>query len=154
MSNQLKTLILILAATAACSSSNKATDAPKSGSDAKGTDAKVFMDAAKVFMDAPIASTVNIVTCTGASIAQTITTTANDTFMPTTATIAANGIIEFTTTDDHNFENKPGAPANALFRSANPGSQTVCLQFTVAGTFPFQCDVHGGMGMVGTLTVN
>ena len=38
--------------------------------------------------------------------------------------------------------------------SGAPGAQTACLQFTVAGTYPWECVVHAGMGMTGTLTVN
>jgi plastocyanin len=41
-----------------------------------------------------------------------------------------------------------------MFVSGPAGAQTTCLQFTVAGTFPFECVVHAAMGMKGTLTVN
>jgi plastocyanin len=161
-----KLITLILAAAAACSSNNgKAADAPnKTFMDAPNKvfmDApnKVFMDAAKVFMDAPAQSTVNVVAnCTNVSAADigaTITTAANaDAFSPTTATITHGQYVKFTTTGFHNFENQVGAPATATFVSGSPGSQTACLQFTVAGSYPFQCEIHGSMGMVGTLTVN
>jgi plastocyanin len=85
----------------------------------------------------------------GASI-----TTSGITFSPTTATITAGQYVKFTTSGDHNFQNQPGAAAASTFVSAAPGSQTTCLQFTVAGSFPFECVVHAGMGMTGTLTVN
>jgi plastocyanin len=162
MQNKLTTMIFLCAAVAGCSSNNtKAADAAKGGSDApKGSDAKVFNDAPKVFNDAPVVSTVNVVAnCTGigsADIGATITTATGggDTFNPTAATITAGQYVKFTSMGDHNFANQPGAAANAVFSSGTPGPTNVaCLQFTVAGTYPFECIVHAPM-MVGTLTVN
>lgn len=95
--------------------------------------------------------------CTGVAagdIGATIGTTESDTFSPATATIAAGQYVKFSTTGDHNFESQPGAAASAAFSSGAPGSQTTCLQFTVAGSYPFECVVHASMGMTGTLTVN
>jgi plastocyanin len=139
---KLATLILV-AATAACSSSTTKADAPKgSGSDATGG-----------------ASTVNVVAnCTGvaaADIATTITTdNTNNVFTPATATITHGQYVKFTTTGDHNFQNQPGAASTSTFNSGSPGAQTACLQFTAAGSFPFECVVHASIGMLGTLTVN
>ena len=41
----------------------------------------------------------------------------------------------------------------ALFRSGEIGSHVACLQFTVAGSYPWMCEMHG-LAMTGTLTVN
>ena len=156
----MKYRVLVLVAVAACNSdNNKSTDATTSVAiDSHLTDSAVAHDAT-VMHDAPqVPSTVNVVAkCTGigsADIGANITTTDEDTFQPSTATIKAGQYVKFTTTDDHNFQNQPGAAAAATFSSGAPGSQTTCLQFTVAGSYPFECVVHAGMGMLGTLTVN
>jgi len=142
--------IVVLAA-AACSSSNTTKmDAPRP------LDASNLPDS-KVFQDAPVPSTVNVVAnCTGVATADIGATviTSGFTFNPTTPTITAGQYLKFTTTGNHNFQNQPGAPADSVFDSGAPGAQTACLQFTVAGSYPFECVVHASMGMVGTLTVN
>jgi plastocyanin len=153
-----KLTFLVVVAGAACSSKNKGSidapprDAPKVFMDAP----HVFMDAPHVFMDAPVPSTVIVVpNCTGVAnkdIGANIGTTAADTFLPTTATFTHGKYVKFTTAGTHNFQNQPGAAADAMFVSGPAGAQTTCLQFTVAGTFPFV--VHAAMGMKGTLTVN
>jgi plastocyanin len=81
-------------------------------------------------------------------------TTSGDTFSPSTATIAAGQYVKFTTDGGHNFQNRPNAAADATFVSGAPGPQTACLQFTMAGSYPYECVIHAGMGMTGTLTVN
>jgi plastocyanin len=148
-------LLLALLATAACHSSSKQIDATTKN-DGKAVDSPRSVDA-KVFMDAPPMSTVNVVAnCTGVamgSIAANITTSGL-TFSPATATITAGQYVKFTTTGFHNFQNQPGAPPTATFVSGPAGAQTACLQFTVAGSYPFECVIHAGMGMKGTLTVN
>ena len=152
----LSSLVLLLAA--ACDGgSNKPADAPAT-TDGPPRDAladvPVAPDAAP---DAAVPSTVHVVPgCTGVStgdIAATITTV-GFAFSRTAATIPAGAYVEFTTTGFHNFQNQPGAPADATFSSGSPGAQTACLQFTVAGSYPFECVVHAGMGMTGTLTVD
>lgn len=145
----------IVALTACGSSSPSKMDAAKPLDGTSGADAKVFLDGARP--DAPSMSTVHVVAnCTGVAagdIAATITTSGFS-FSPSTATIAAGQYIKFTTAGNHNFQNQPGAPADAMFDSGPPGAQTACLQFTVAGSYPFECVVHASMGMTGTLTVN
>ena len=146
---------MFLVALVACSNDNtKAIDAPRpaDGRAADAAGSNVPKDAAKV------PSTVIVVpNCTGVGsgdIGVTIGTTASDTFSPATATITAGQYVKFTTTDDHNFQNQPGASGSDTFSSGSPGAHTACLQFTVGGSYPFECIVHAGMGMVGTLTVN
>ena len=141
-------LAMVMAAACGSSSTSK-IDAPRSG-DASTADAKVFQDAM-------VMSTVHVVpNCTGVATTDIGATviTSGFTFNPTTPTIAAGQYVKFTTTSNHNFQNQPGAPPDAMFSSGAPGAQTACLQFTVAGTYPFECVVHASMGMTGTLTVN
>jgi plastocyanin len=85
----------------------------------------------------------------GASIS-----TSGDSFSPNTMSITAGQYVKFTTDGGHDFQNRPGATADNAFVSGAPGPQTTCLQFTVAGSYPFECVVHASMGMTGTLTVN
>lgn len=138
--------LLVAAALVACGGSSSSPDAPVSH-DAPGRDAP-GADAAQ--------STVKVVAdCTGVAATDigTSITTSGDTFSPSTATIAAGKYVKFTSTGPHNFQNQTGAPTNATFNSGTPGPHTACLQFTVAGSYPFECVVHVNMGMTGTLTV-
>jgi len=155
-----KLVFAVLGVLPACSSNNsKPLDAHVSTIDGRATADASAHDSMLATNDAAApASTVNVVpNCTGvqaADIAMTITTTDSDTFKPSTASISAGQYVKFTTSDDHNFQSQSGATAAHTFSSGAPGAQTVCLQFTVAGTFPFECVVHVDMGMTGTLTVN
>jgi plastocyanin len=154
------TAVLVLLLASCSSSSSKSVDASPT-SDAHHTDGPRLSDGGDHLdarpIDAAQASSVTVVAnCTGvtnAEIAATITTSGT-TFTPSTATIAHGKYLKFTTTGFHNFQNIPSAPANATFSSGSPGAQTACLLFTVAGSYPFECVVHAGMGMTGTLTVN
>lgn len=148
-----------LAALAACGGSNTNPIDAAAKHDGRPADGPRGTDAPHA--DAPPAdasmSTVNVVAnCTGVAagdIATTITTS-GFVFSPSTATIPAGKYVKFTTTGPHNFQNQSGAPANATFNSGPLGPQTACLQFTVAGSYPFECIAHVNMGMTGTLTVN
>jgi plastocyanin len=69
-------------------------------------------------------------------------------YFPMTYTINVNDIVQFETTSTHNVQPHPTMPTD-------PGlaigfSQTVCKQFTVAGTFTYRCGVHF---FTGTATV-
>ena len=94
-------------------------------------------------------SSVQPVSCTGASIAQTFTVTGTASFMfsPMTATVPVNSIVEFNTTSFHPVQSgTPSAPDGKF----GPTSGDNCFKFTQAGTFPFFCNVHL---FTGTLTV-
>ncbi len=147
-------LVILILNTTACS--NSATPVDAKLIDGKTVDAVRVIDAPKATDAAQMSTVVVVANCTGVAtgdIATTITTS-GFTFSPNTATIAAGKYVKFTTSGNHNFQNQPGATAASTFSSGSPGSQTNCLQFTVAGTYPFECIVHAGMGMTGTLTVN
>jgi len=98
---------------------------------------------AKSSIDAKPAST-KVVTCPGAAdIKATINVNAGGTaFMPSTATIPVGGIVHFDTTAAHPV----GANDNSFTINTGDG----CVQFTAAGSFGFQCLVHG---FTGTITV-
>jgi plastocyanin len=101
--------------------------------------------------------TVKTVSCTGATVAATVTTP-NDGFAyssspagasSTDSAITINGIVEFMPGATHPVGPNPGAGMtdNGLVA---PASETTCLQFTAVGTYHYKCTVHG---FTGTVTV-
>ena len=108
-------------------------------------------DGGTILPDAPKAATVSEVSCTGITPAASIMTTdASFSFMPSTATITAGGVVKFTTSLSHNIVPNPSAP------KTDPGitvgfNKTVCLKFSAAGTYGFMCMPHG---FTGSVTVN
>jgi plastocyanin len=158
---KLRTACVLVALSACSNSGGSVSDAPKVADSHAPKDAASDGPAdahpdAHVPPDAAMMSSVVVVpNCTGVTsgeIGVTITTS-GFTFSPSTATIAAGKYVKFTTTGFHNFQSKPSAPANKTFSSGPAGAQTACLQFTLAGSYPFECVVHASMGMTGTLTV-
>ena len=100
-------------------------------------------------IDSPPSSSVQAVSCAGATIAQTFTVTGTTSFMfsPMTATVPVNSIVEFNTTSFHPVQSgTPSAPDGKF----GPTTGDNCFKFTQAGTFPFFCNVHL---FTGTLTV-
>jgi hypothetical protein len=76
----------------------------------------------------------------------TITTLATAFDMPA-STITQGKVVKFVSTATHPIKAQAGTdPALAV-----PEGQTKCFRFTMAGTFKFQCTVHG---YAGTITVN
>jgi plastocyanin len=91
-------------------------------------------------------STAKVVTCPAAP-AQTIAVNAGGTaFVPSTASIHVNDIVQFTGGASHPVVSGTGSPDGKFNLSSGAG----CVQFTAAGTFPFFCNVHG---FTGTITV-
>jgi plastocyanin len=125
-----------------------------SPSDAPAKDAPRVVDARPIdgpaidgpVIDAPMIdatpATVFDVTCTGATIAATVTTVdGTNAYMPSAVTIAVGGIVKFTTSVSHDVNSTvPGLPVGF--------STTACRQFTAAGTFGFFCSIHGFSGSV------
>lgn len=66
-------------------------------------------------------------------------------FAPTSVTIAVNGTVTWNNTSGitHNvtFNSATGAPSNIADHSSGQNQRT----FGTAGTFGFQCTLHGGM---------
>ncbi len=125
--------------------------------DAPVTDAPLVVDAPVIDaptdapppIDAP--SSVQVVQCPGNPDLTIGVNTGGSAFMPSTGTINANGVVRFDPGGTfHNMTSgtPPNSP-NGLF--ATPNSQVACLRFTVAGSFPFYCSIHG---FTGTITVN
>jgi plastocyanin len=79
-------------------------------------------------------------------------------FTPNTLTISVGDTVLWTnTTGTHNVNGStatfPSNPDSFINGPAASGSWTYQFQFTVQGTYSFQCDPHAG-GMNGTITVN
>ena len=80
------------------------------------------------------------VSCTGATIAATITTGAG-TYSPTSATISVGEIVEFTPASTHDVNgDDPGLTV--------PFGGDLCFSFDTAGTYGFHCSAHGFQGTV------
>ena len=109
--------------------------------DAPGTiDAPATIDAAP--------STVVEVPCTGATIASEVSAPGFS-FTITDASIAVDAIVRFTMPSVHSaVSGSPAGTADGQF--AVGFSETKCLRFTAAGTFPFWCNPHQ---FTGTITV-
>lgn len=130
-------------------------DAP-GGVDAPAIDGAPMIDGAMIDADpsAPDAnpvpdagvSSVVIVDCVGVA-SPFVLTTSGTAFSPGgDISLSVGGVIQFSTTGFHNFASPANAPADKRFRSGQLGhDDTVCLQFTAAGTFPFLCEAHPSM---------
>jgi plastocyanin len=73
-------------------------------------------------------------------------------FNPAAITVSANGIVKWTNNDavTHTVTST-SAPSNNSFNAVvNPGA-SVCLQFTITGTYSYYCSIHPNM--TGSMTV-
>ncbi len=101
------------------------------------------------------ASTVEVVACNTVTPSATVNATAGNAFSPTSVTIPANGVVQWTTSSniDHTVTSGSGGTADGKFNEAlNPGT-SVCLKFTTAGSYSYFCTFHVAMGMIGSVTV-
>ena len=131
----MKYVVLLMSVLAACSSDSTTTtknDAAGSGS-GSGTVNKV-----------------TTVSCTGATIAATITTGAASEmkYTPMATTIMAGQIVEFKMGGAHNV--RPSQTIGDPGLLVEFGADT-CLKFSTAGSFGFYCQPPG---FTGTVTVN
>ncbi len=93
-----------------------------------------------------------------------VATTASNTFNPANVTIASGQTVcvRNSSSMPHNFH-APGvircstscaSPYSASDPGSGPaGNWVVRLTYTEAGTLPYQCDAHAGLGMTGSITV-
>ncbi len=127
-------IVLSVIAGAACSNSNNS-----------GPDAKVFHDAA-----GSGGATVQTVSCTGITPAQTVTATTSTpySYQPSSVTITQGQVVEFMMPSIHNVA--PNSTGSDPGLTCNFGA-TCCLMFTAKGTFGYHCTPHG---FTGTVTVN
>ncbi len=91
------------------------------------------------------------------SQAQSITSTGNFTWSPSTLTITAGQTITFTVTSNHHAREVSQATWNANGTTSNGGfdflSGTHSLTLTIPGTYYYVCVPHVGMGMKGQIIV-
>jgi plastocyanin len=83
----------------------------------------------------------------GASATTTIVNTTPPAFSPALLKINPGASVAFSVGPTHNvqFDGTPGAPANI---SVGGNGNTVLRTFTTAGSFAFQCTIHGEIGVV------
>lgn len=127
-------IVALLAVLGACGGND--THPPDAAPHPDGTPADARPDA--------VPSTVMEVSCIGVTPAATIGTSGLA-FSPTTATLTAGDILQFTPGGPHNMTADDGSFATTT-------GQQACLQFTAPGSFGFHCSVHPSME--GTITVN
>ncbi|MBI1316704.1 T9SS type A sorting domain-containing protein [bacterium] len=78
------------------------------------------------------------------------------TFAPQTVIVQAGDTVNWVLAGTHNVNGQTSVyPANPVgfFSGAASLNQTFSFQFTVAGTYTYQCDPHVGNGMIGTVIV-
>lgn len=70
-------------------------------------------------------------------------------FVPAAVTVPTGAQVAFTFGPQHNlvFQSVPGAPAN-IAQSAGGGGVYATRTFSTAGTFAFQCTIHGESGEI------
>ena len=77
-------------------------------------------------------------------------------FSPANKTISVNETITWSFSGGPHTVTQgtaPGVPASPLFDSGNRSSGTFSFTFDTPGTYDYICEVHFGMGMTGTITV-
>jgi plastocyanin len=93
------------------------------------------------------AASVRTVTCPPGDMPTVTTADNNDTsFMPSTTTISAHGIVKFVMSSIHNVAPNP-------LQATDPGlmvgyGKSACLVFDKAGTFSFRCATHSFVGTI------
>ncbi len=138
----MKYALLFMAVLAACSSDDGGSSVQK--------------DAAGSGSGSGSVNKVTTVSCTGATVAATVTTTDGQmkyTYSTgtTAPSIAAGGIVEFKTSSTHDVN-----PSITSGFPSDPGvkvgfSADTCLKLLTAGDFNFYCSLHG---FTGKITVN
>ncbi len=101
-------------------------------------------------------SSAKFVTCPAIPAALVSITTSPAFAPPSTPTIAVNDIVKWTNNDSmiHTVTSGTGAPPafDGKFDSGQIAPNgTVCVQFLVAGAYPYFCNIHPFM--IGTVTV-
>ena len=102
-----------------------------------GTEPAIPADAARTS-----SSTVKTVSCDGLTPDLEVVTVGNS-FSPMTMTVPVNGVVRWTLPAQHNVASTMMDPGLAV-----DFGKTMCLKFTQAGTFDYQCTRHGFMGTV------
>ena len=87
--------------------------------------------------------------------------TVNNTFSPSTVTIVAGGTVTFTnlggdhnvTANDCSFRCANGCDGSGGNGNPATNAWSVTITFPNAGSVPYNCEVHVGVGMTGTVIV-
>jgi plastocyanin len=87
-------------------------------------------------------SSIKTVSCTGITPDLEVTTSGNS-FAPMSMTVPLDGVVRWTLPAEHNVASTMNDPGLAV-----DFGQTMCLEFTKAGTFNYKCTRHGFMGTV------
>ena len=137
--------ILTLALAAACGGGAPATGTPAAGTPATGT----ATPAAATATPATATATPAAVICdsTGEGTAVTVE---NFSYDPASASVGVNGFVTWTNNDSAPHTVTFDAGPNCGNLSGGGGSETV--QFTVAGSYPYHCNIHPDM--TGTVEVS
>ena len=101
-------------------------------------------------------STVTVVDCSTITSAVTVTATPQYAFTPSSVTIPVNNVVRWISDSNlaHTVTSGTGPPTDGKFdQPLTTNGSTVCLQFTVAGTYNYYCTPHYSMGMTGIVTV-
>ena len=148
--------ILTLALAAACGGGATATGTPAAGT-ATPAAATATPGAATA---TPATATATPATATATPVAAAIICDAsgeggsvaieNFSYDPSTATVAVNGFITWTNNDSASHTVTFDGGPNCGNVSGGGGSETV--QFTVAGSYPYHCNIH--RDMTGTVEVS
>lgn len=137
----MKRTLVLLAFLAACETGDSGSG-PGSG-DAGGSGSGSGSGSATP--DAAVAH-VHAVTCPTPAAPVVTTTDAGMSYMPSTTTIAVNGIVHFQMSPSHNVAPDP-------FNPSDPGlkvgfGEDKCLQFDTAGSYKYICSTHSFSGII------
>lgn len=104
--------------------------------------------------DGGVAPVALVVPCEGATIAQTITASVGEGFNPAETTVSPGDVVQFTNADSfpHTVTSRTsseGEPVmSSQFNGTLPGSSSICMLFSTAGSYPYYCMIHTSMRAV------
>ena len=106
---------------------------------------------------------VTVVDCATITPAATVTATGSSTFSPQNVPIAVNDVVRWISASTIAHTVTSGIVTSGTVTTATPDGKfdqplltigsSVCLKFTVAGTYNYYCTYHYQMGMTGVVTV-
>jgi plastocyanin len=139
--------ILTLALAAACGGGPAATGTPAAATATPA--AATATPAAATATPATATATPAAIICDASGEGGSVAIV-NFSYDPSTATVAANGFITWTNNDDTSHTVTFDGGPNCGNVSGGGGTETV--QFTVAGSYPYHCNIHPDM--TGTVEVS
>jgi plastocyanin len=98
-------------------------------------------------------TTVQVVSCASVTADQTVVANGTSSFVASAVSISVNQIVRWDNSSGFaHTVTSTSVPLYGAFNAPLPSPGSVCLKFTSAGTFHYQCSIH--TGMTGTVTVN